>query len=96
MKKQQFFQQKSIESFSKLANATFKFVIGSKQDIDECFQTYIQPFNIDLSKVMLMPAASTKVELYKLEPQLIEWCKHYNVRYSTRLHIAIWDKKTGV
>ena len=96
MKKNRYFIDSALKCFTSLSNVTFKFVVSSKTDIDECLSTYILPLNIANSAVMLMPAASSAKELKYLEPLVIEWCKHYHFRYSSRLHIAIWDKKTGV
>lgn len=71
----------------------FKFVIEKELDYLEI----LQEFSIcDMRKVVLMPAGATQEELAATRPLVAELCKEYNFRYSERLHIGIWNKKTGV
>ena len=96
MKKEDFFNKQSIDDFEQNSKSVFKFVVSTKQDIEICLSLYIKPFNIDPKRVVLMPAAHTKDSLNIIEKKVIEWCKLYNFRYSPRLHISIWNQKTGV
>ncbi|MDC0036668.1 7-carboxy-7-deazaguanine synthase QueE [bacterium] len=96
MKHDQCFQHDAVTFFAKQTACTYKFVINTEEDINDAFTTFITPLNLPLSKVCFMPAADNQKTLTELEPLLIEWCKQYRVRYSTRLHIAVWDRKTGV
>lgn len=72
----------------------FKFVISSDEDVLELLQDYGP--HIDIKKVMLMPAGSTREELDKTRLMVIEHCKRLCLRYSDRLQIVSWDKATGV
>ena len=96
MKKIDYFKKQAIHYFCKTDKSIFKFVVSGEKDINELVSTYQKPFDIDNNKIMLMPAADNKKTLAKLEPSVIEWCKTFQFRYSPRLHIHIWDKKTGV
>ena len=89
-------QNKAATFFASLSNCTYKFVVSSKHDIQEIFDTYIDSLKLTLAQVCFMPGADSRLSLQKLEPKLIEWCKNIGVRYSTRLHIAVWNQKTGV
>ena len=77
-------------------SAVFKFVIETESDVDEIFDTFIGPFNIPRKNVCLMPAADSRQDLVSLAPRVAEWAKRHRFRFSSRLHIELWDKKTGV
>lgn len=78
-----------------IQNAQFKFVVGSEEDIIEAF--FIAKQNrIPTNKIWLMPAASSEVELKNIQGYVAEQCIKMGCNYSNRLHIQIWNKKTGV
>ena len=79
-----------------MSNSIFKFVVSTIQDIQEIEDSFISPYHIQKSKVYLMPAAASRDELKTVSRDVIEWCKQEGYRYSTRLHIDVWDQKTGV
>lgn len=83
---------KFFDSESK--KTTFKFVVSSENDVIEIYKDFAKLINDD--KIMLMPAGSTREELDHMRLFVIEKCKQLNVRYSERLHIVAWNKKTGV
>lgn len=73
-------------------NTQFKFVVSSKQDWEE-----IKAINgIDKSLITLMPAGSNQEELKETKELVAELCKENYLRLTNRLHIDIWNKKTGV
>ena len=76
-----------------LLHTTFKFVISSRLDVEEVFKEYSF---IPKEKLMFMPAGDTRPLLDKTRPMVADLCKKCNVRYGDRLHIVLWDKKTGV
>jgi organic radical activating enzyme len=43
-----------------------------------------------------MPLGGDREELEQNRETVIEMAIRYNVRYSTREHIVVWDKKTGI
>jgi 7-carboxy-7-deazaguanine synthase len=77
-------------------NVSYKVVISREEDILELFKDFLDTKLIDESKVMLMPAGSTQDELTVTRPIVVEACKAFNLGYTDRLHIVIWNKKTGV
>lgn len=72
----------------------FKFVISSEKDFEEIDKDWL-PL-IDTQKVVLMPAGESRWHLEQTSILTAELCKRYGFRFSPRLHINIWDKKTGV
>jgi 7-carboxy-7-deazaguanine synthase len=75
-------------------NTIFKFVISTEDDWDEILQEYYKA--IDKSKIMLMPSGSNQKELKKTKTLVADICKNNFIKFSNRLHIDIWNKKTGV
>jgi organic radical activating enzyme len=82
----------TIQTFGR--NKIFKFVVSCEDDLigmqDEYFN-FINPANI-----MLMPAGDTVESLRCVRIVVVELCKRFCFRFSDRLHISLWDKKTGV
>lgn len=75
-------------------NKVFKFVVSSEEDVVfgiADFYPFVLPEN-----TMLMPAGDTVASLQTVRIVVVELCKKYGYRYSDRLHISLWDKKTGV
>lgn len=76
-------------------NYIFKFVVSDYKDMDEVSKI-IHDLKIPNDRVYLMPAADDRVKLNDFSHKLIEICKHFNYRFSSRLQVQIWDKTTGV
>jgi 7-carboxy-7-deazaguanine synthase len=72
----------------------FKFVISCAEDIKELEDDFLQ--YLDKRKVVLMPAGSSVDELHETRQMVIDLCKTKGFRFSDRLHIVAWNKKTGV
>lgn len=79
-------------------NSFFKFVVSSIEDVREAERDFIlaHPFSIRRSQIVLMPGADNRAKLQELEQQIAAIAIERGYRYSSRLHIQIWDKKTGV
>lgn len=75
--------------------AWFKFVVACEDDVKNVLRQASEA-NIPPERILLMPLASTRQELDTLRAQTVEWCLRYGLRFSDRLHIAIWDSKKGV
>lgn len=84
-----------IKHFSKKENHIFKFVIGNMIDFEEIEKDYL-PYIDDKSKVYLMPAADNDEDLKIISQKVAEICIESGFKFSNRLHIAIWNQKTGV
>lgn len=75
-------------------NTIFKFVITDYEDWDEVERIYFN--KIDSKKIWLMPSGSSIKELKKSKIIVADICKHNYLKFTNRLHIDIWNKKTGV
>lgn len=86
------------EIISKLAtkNANFKFVITSEADWEEIDEMFIESGLISKEQVVLMPEGMTREALQQHYDIVVEMACKYNVRMTDRLHVTIWNKKTGV
>lgn len=83
----------ALKEFSNNKNTIFKFVVSSLEDIKEINSDFCF---LDWFKIYLMPAGDSQEKLDKIRKQVVEWCLKYNFNYSDRLHIVIWNQKTGV
>jgi len=75
-------------------NTAFKFVLTTDVDWEEVKRYYINI--IDINKVWLMPSGSTQEELINSKEVVAEIAKNNYIKFTNRLHIEIWNKKTGV
>jgi organic radical activating enzyme len=72
----------------------FKFVISHENDFIEIREDYFPM--VDRRNVYLMPGADNRAQLEYVSPMVAELAIKNKTNYSNRLHIQIWDKKTGV
>jgi len=77
-------------------NHWWKFVVSSETDIKEIEKSFIIPYKLNFNRIILMPAASNRVELQDVSLNMVEWCKKYGYRMCSRLQVILWDKLTGV
>lgn len=75
----------------------FKFVIGNNEQMNQVL-TLLNTFPIPRDKVYIMQQGIKRDQFLenKFNYELIEMCKKHGLKYSTRLHIVLWDKQTGV
>ncbi len=76
--------------------AFFKWVVSEASDLEDIQEVFVQPFKMPASRVFLMPGADSAVAMTALSPQVVQWCLFYGYSFSPRLHLWIWDQKTGV
>lgn len=83
-----------LRNFKCFSGSIFKFVISERGDYEEI----IQEFDgiIDFDKIWLMPAGASQKELAVTRPIVAELCIETGHNYSDRLHVGIWNQKTGV
>lgn len=85
----------ALQKFNEAKNSCiYKFVIEKESDIDEIYDDY--GHHINMKRVVLMPAGSSQEELSKTRLLVAEACRKHKLRYSERLHVVIWNQKTGV
>jgi len=77
------------------ANSVFKFVVDTPQDLDE-IQRIIDRFDIDNSRVWLMPQGRTVEELNSKLEWLAAICIENGYNLTHRLHVQTWGAKRGV
>ena len=86
----------AIHWFAKQPNAYFKFVLNSSDDWLEVEEDFLDPFQIPKSRVLVMPAASTRKEVITKCQELALMCQRESVRLSPRLQLLFWDSTTGI
>jgi 7-carboxy-7-deazaguanine synthase len=89
----QYFNLLTIQELNKL-NTQFKFVVTTNEDWEEIKTLYL-PY-IDKNKVWLMPSGENQELLNKSKQVVAEIVKDNYLKFTNRLHIEIWNKKTGV
>lgn len=75
-------------------NSIFKFVVNKEKEWTEIKNHYL-PI-IDKNKIYLMPAGENQELLELNKERVVELAKNNYLNFTTRLHIDIWNKKTGV
>lgn len=80
-----------VSNFNSYPGIQFKFVVTNVRDLVE-----IAAFGLPKHLVWLMPGADAADPLKDLAPQVAEWAKSMQYNFSNRLHIALWNQKTGV
>jgi 7-carboxy-7-deazaguanine synthase len=84
----------AIKNFIKHNDYQIKFVCNALQsDIDEVKEILEQIGTYDSTKVMIMPLADSRDELYVIQNNLVRLCIDNNLRYANRLQLQIWDNK---
>lgn len=89
----QTYQPEVIKGMSRM-NAVFKFVVTTDSEWEEIKADYM-PI-IKREQVWLMPSGEDQKLLAESAPNVAEICKRERLKYTSRLHIDIWNKKTGV
>jgi 7-carboxy-7-deazaguanine synthase len=84
----------AIEGFVE-AKSIFKFVVDKQEDLEE-IQKIVDRFNIDDSRVWLMPQGRTEKELNRKLEWLAEVCIANGFNLTNRLHVQTWGAKRGV
>lgn len=91
----------SLKSFIKLnyhyvSNVMFKFVVSNEEDVLEIQELFVKALGMYKKLIYLMPAADNRNDLQSVSETVVEICKKHSYKYSHRLHLTVWDKKTGV
>jgi 7-carboxy-7-deazaguanine synthase len=81
---------------SQLKNSWFKFVIDVEEDWQEIQQMFIDTNLIQKNQIILMPCGATQEELMRTRTPVAELAIKHGVRFSDRLHVTLWNQKTGV
>jgi 7-carboxy-7-deazaguanine synthase len=77
----------------------FKFVISRSEDIDEIWRKYVndqEGINVPLDRIWFMPCCGSRQEHIDLAPAVAEYAKAMHVKFSSRLHLLVYDKALKV
>lgn len=85
-----------LQFMSSLRNSWFKFVVDCEEDWEEINEFFLTPGLIKKEQIVIMPEGQTREELDQHYQATVEIAVKYNVRMCDRLHVTIWNKKTGV
>jgi organic radical activating enzyme len=88
------YNKKAIQIINDAKDSIFKFVINTNEDFEEMKNDYAGL--IDRDKIWLMPAGENQELLNLTKKNVSELCIKNNLKFTTRLHIEIWNQKTGV
>jgi 7-carboxy-7-deazaguanine synthase len=94
MKERARLKPKIIKSMSDLPNSWFKFVVQTEEEWEEIERDYLP--HIQLNQIILMPEGQNQLELSKTREIVADLAIRKGVRFTDRLHVTIWNKKTGV
>lgn len=73
----------------------FKFVVGNEADAGEAMDL-IKEFNMDRRDCYFMPLCQTRATQDAVAASVAALALERGVNYSPRMHIQVWDRKTGV
>ena len=96
MKERVRYKPEVIKKLSSFDNSWFKFVVECDEDWEEINEFFLSPGLIRKSQIILMPQGQTQEELNISRPIAADMAIKYGVRFSDRLHVTIWNKKTSV
>ena len=96
MKKEKRILSNALKSFVQNPKSIFKFVLTSSDDYNEINHDFIDTFKIEAHRIWLMPAADNQSDLLKHSPHIAQLALDKHHHFSNRLHIMIWDQKTGI
>ena len=86
----------AIKKVAQLDNSWFKFVIMNEDDWFEIEHDFLLPGLINADQIILMPEGATREELQKNYQMVVDLAVKYNVKFTDRLHVTIWNKTVGV
>jgi 7-carboxy-7-deazaguanine synthase len=75
--------------------AWWKLVVDAPADVEEAL-SLVTRFELPRERVLLQAQAVTADELRARSVWVVEACKRHGLRYSPRLHVALWGARRGV
>jgi len=74
--------------------AYLKLVVRTPADRDEA-EALRARFGFEKERTLLMPEATTPEELAARSPEVAGWSQQLSLRFSSRLHVALWGGRRG-
>jgi len=96
MKERVRYKPEILKSTASLNNSWFKFVIQNENDWNEIKKDFIDTDIINREQIILMPEGQTQDELSKTRELVADIVIREQVLFTDRLHVTIWNRKTGV
>lgn len=94
------YNEEALKQFRFLSrdSVSFKFVVSDpEKDWEEIWTDFIKPNYATEDQIILMPKGCSQVELTaEVKERTVELAVQKGVKYGSRLHIDIWDRKTSV
>lgn len=90
------YNPKVLSKLASLDNSWFKFVVYDEAGWKEIQEDFLDTGLIRKDQIVLMPLGATRDELNQNREKVLEIATRENVRYSTREHVVVWDRMTGV
>ncbi len=81
-----------IKYYIKNYDYQIKFVVSSERDIKEIKRVLSKIENYGKSRILIMPLASSRKQLYISQKKIVKMCIENNWRYCNRLQLQIWGK----
>ena len=96
MKERARYKPEVIKDLTQRPNSWFKFVVANESDWEEIKRDYLDSGLIQRNQIIIMPEGQTQEELSKTREMAADIAIREGVRFTDRLHVTIWNKKTGV
>ena len=90
------YEPEVIHHMSKLNNSWFKFVVSCDEDWQEIQMFFLDRNLISKDQIILMPEGQTREQLELTREMAVNMAVKHGVRFSDRMHVTVWDRKTGV
>jgi 7-carboxy-7-deazaguanine synthase len=85
-----------LKHLSGLKNSYFKFVVSSEKDWDEIYGDFIVTELVRRDQIVLMPEGQDRDQLQAHYEIVVDLAVREGIRMCDRMHVTIWNKKTGV
>jgi 7-carboxy-7-deazaguanine synthase len=96
MRKEVRYHPDILKTLSGFKDSWFKFVISKVEDWNEIEEDFLKPGLIKREQIVLMPEGQTREEIRENYNTVVDLAVRENVRMTDRMHVTIWNKKTGV
>ena len=88
-------ETKYFKMYAQNPKTWFKFVVEDKKDLAEV-EIFVSKYNLQKSRILLMPQAKTKLELKKKGKSVLKMALQKNWKFTPRKHIELWGNQRGV
>jgi len=93
--KRQRLEMDVLKYYADEPNTTFKFVYENKYDTD-WFEGVIHDTRMPIDRVYIMPEGKSRAEQLQRMPEVVDYCRQNNFKFSPRMQVLIYDTRRGV